>query len=106
MTNVIINDIQTQLEQSKGRIHSFESFGTQDGPGTRFVIFMQGCLFRCKYCHNRDTWDLKAGKVMTAHELLEEVLPYKPFFNASRGGVTCSRSCHRKSPRGDDGCRD
>ena len=88
MTQLIVNDMQTQLEQSRGRIHSFESFGTQDGPGTRFVIFTQGCLFKCKYCHNRDTWDLHAGKEMTAQELLNEVLPYQPFFKASRGGVT------------------
>ena len=44
-----------------GKIHSIETFGTVDGPGIRFVIFMQGCHLQCKYCHNRDTWNLNSG---------------------------------------------
>ena len=44
-----------------GKIHSYETFGTVDGPGIRFVIFMQGCCLKCKYCHNRDTWDINGG---------------------------------------------
>lgn len=71
-----------------GRIHSFETMGTVDGPGTRFVIFMQGCMFRCKYCHNVDTWDLEAGKLYSVSELITEILPYIPFIDASGGGVT------------------
>ena len=72
----------------KGKIHSLESFGTVDGPGIRFVVFMQGCPLRCLYCHNPDTWNPK-GKVkyqMTPGELLTEVLRYKSFI--ARGGVT------------------
>ncbi len=49
------------MEQRKARIHSFESFGAVDGPGIRFVIFMQGCSLKCKYCQNRDTWGLSGG---------------------------------------------
>ncbi len=72
----------------KGRIHSLESFGTVDGPGIRFVIFMQGCPLRCLYCHNPDTWDVNVepAYLMSAQELLEEVLKYKRFI--LNGGVT------------------
>ncbi len=71
-----------------GRIHSLESFGTVDGPGIRFVVFLQGCPLRCLYCHNPDTWDPKqTGKyLLSAEELLEEVLRYKSFI--AKGGVT------------------
>lgn len=72
----------------KGRIHSLESFGTVDGPGIRFVIFMQGCPLRCLYCHNPDTWNVRVepAYLMSAQELLEEVLRYKRFI--LNGGVT------------------
>ena len=53
------------MEQKKARIHSFESFGAVDGPGIRFVIFMQGCSLKCKYCQNRDTWNLQGGTEYT-----------------------------------------
>ncbi len=70
-----------------GEIHSFESFGTVDGPGIRFVVFLQGCPLRCLYCHNPDTWEKGRGSCrMTPEELLDEVLRYKRFI--ARGGVT------------------
>lgn len=73
-----------------GRIHSFESCGTVDGPGIRFITFFQGCLMRCLYCHNRDTWDTHGGKEVTVDELMKEVVTYRHFMNASGGGVTAS----------------
>lgn len=74
----------------KGNIHSLESFGTVDGPGIRFVVFLQGCPLRCLYCHNPDTWDIKTPGTysLTASELLEEVLKYRSFI--AKGGVTVS----------------
>lgn len=72
-----------------GRVHSFESFGTVDGPGIRFVLFLQGCPMRCKYCHNPDTWDFAGGKEYTAEEVAARVLKYKSYFTGG-GGVTVS----------------
>lgn len=74
----------------KGRVHSFESFGTVDGPGIRFVIFMQGCPLRCKYCHNRDTWSPSGGTEYTVDDLIKQVNRIKPYITASHGGVTVS----------------
>ena len=70
------------------RIHSIESFGTVDGPGIRFVIFMQGCALKCKYCHNRDTWDINSGTLVSADELIEKIERYKAYILPSGGGVT------------------
>lgn len=73
----------------KGFIHSFESFGTKDGPGIRFVLFTQGCPLRCLYCHNVDTWDINDKKfVMTPEEVMKEILKVKGFIKT--GGVTVS----------------
>lgn len=71
-----------------GRIHSFESFGTVDGPGIRFVVFMQGCPLRCLYCHNPDTWGA-GGTEYTVEEVVERALKYKNYFG-DKGGVTVS----------------
>ena len=73
-----------------GKIHSIETFGTVDGPGIRFVIFMQGCTLKCKYCHNRDTWNLNSGTPTSVNELVKEILNYKSYMDNSGGGVTVS----------------
>lgn len=74
----------------KGRIHSIETMGLMDGPGIRFVVFFQGCQLRCAYCHNPDTWNLNEGKKMTPKELLHKALRFRPYFQNSGGGITCS----------------
>lgn len=71
-----------------GRIHSVESFGTLDGPGIRYVLFLQGCGLRCKYCHNPDTWLSGGGKEMDSDEIISEILTYKNYIRS--GGVTLS----------------
>lgn len=69
-----------------GYIHSVESFGTVDGPGIRYVVFTQGCPLRCLYCHNPDTWELKAGTEMSVEEVLEGYRKNKEFYKT--GGIT------------------
>lgn len=71
------------------KIHSVESLGTVDGPGVRFVVFMQGCPMRCKYCHNPDTWEIAGGVERSAEEVAAEALRYKRYFG-KKGGVTVS----------------
>lgn len=72
----------------KGHIHSIETCGTVDGPGIRYVVFTQGCLLRCQYCHNADTWDIGKGNLMSTDEILSDLESYLPFINASGGGIT------------------
>ena len=69
-----------------GFIHSTESFGTVDGPGVRFVIFLQGCPMRCKYCHNPDTWKMNTGTVRSAQSLIQDYERNRAFY--ARGGIT------------------
>jgi pyruvate formate lyase activating enzyme len=73
-----------------GHVYSIETFGNVDGPGIRFILFLQGCTLRCKYCHNRDSWKVGAGKEMSIDEVMTEVLKYREFFDASGGGITVS----------------
>ena len=74
--------------QYYAKIHSIESFGTVDGPGIRFVLFLQGCHLQCKYCHNRDTWDMKGGEYKSLDDIFEKIKRYKNYMMLSGGGVT------------------
>ncbi len=72
-----------------GRIHSIETFGTVDGPGTRFVVFFKGCPMRCAYCHNPDTWELSGGEEMTVEDILDYYDKNKEFY-MNGGGLTAT----------------
>jgi len=70
-------------------IHSFETLGGLDGPGIRFIIFLQGCGLRCKYCHNPDTWNMSDGQPYNAYDICKKAVRYKNYFG-KKGGVTLS----------------
>ena len=74
-----------------GYVHSLESFGLVDGPGVRFVVFLQGCNLRCKFCHNPETWSCKGKNVeeWTAEKLFERIYRYRKYW-AKNGGITVS----------------
>ncbi len=72
-----------------GRLHSYETLGTLDGPGLRLVVFLQGCPLRCRYCHNPDTWSFTGGRVVTVAEVVQKAIRMKPYFGLT-GGVTLS----------------
>lgn len=73
--------------KSYAKVHSIESFGTVDGPGIRFVLFLQGCHLQCKYCHNRDTWDVNGGKFKSLDDIFDKIMRYKNYIYPN-GGVT------------------
>ncbi|MGM0548874.1 MAG: pyruvate formate-lyase-activating protein [Bacillota bacterium] len=75
---------------TEGYIHSLESLGTVDGPGIRFVVFTQGCPLRCQYCHNPDTWKLKAGTKVSTSTLIKKIIKIKPYLEGAGGGLTIS----------------
>ncbi len=72
-----------------GKIHSFQSLGAADGPGVRFIVFLQGCPYRCPYCHNPDTRPFSGGEEYTAEQIIEKVVRFKPYFSGG-GGLTVS----------------
>lgn len=76
-------------KQLVARVHSVDTFGTVDGPGVRYIIFLQGCPLRCNYCHNPDTWDVNDGNVKTIDEVIADIKKYFPFIKP-KGGVTVS----------------
>lgn len=73
----------------KGKVHSIQSLGTVDGPGIRFVVFLQGCPLRCKCCHNPDTWDFDKGNEYSPEEIVNKALRYREYFG-DKGGITLS----------------
>ena len=77
------------MSEIKGRIHSVESFGSADGPGVRYIVFLKGCNMRCQYCHNPDTWEKDGGEPMTPEEVLKKALRYKTYWK-EKGGITVS----------------
>ena len=77
------------MEKSLGKINSIQTLGTVDGPGVRFVVFMQGCNLRCGCCHNPDTWEMSGGKQYSAEELAQKAERYKEYFG-TEGGITVS----------------
>ena len=82
-------DYVPEGEFMNGYIHSTESFGSVDGPGVRFVIFVAGCPMRCQFCHNPDTWNMQVGEQKSADELLVQALRYRSYWKDG-GGITVS----------------
>ena len=78
------------LAVSEGWVHSTETFGTTDGPGIRYILFLSGCPLRCQYCHNPDTWHRKDGTLTAVDDILADIAKYRHFFARGRGGVTLS----------------
>ena len=76
-------------ENIKGRVHSFQSMGTVDGPGVRFVVFFQGCNLRCKCCHNPDTWSFSGGSEYSPSEIVKRAVRFREYFGET-GGITLS----------------
>lgn len=91
MTKKNISNISTKEDNLKyyAKVHSLETFGAVDGPGLRFILFLQGCHLQCKYCHNRDTWDINGGTYKSVDDIFNSILKYKNYITPN-GGVTVS----------------
>ncbi len=76
------------MKHSKGNIHNIETFGTFDGPGIRYVLFLQGCPFKCGFCHNRDSWSTKTNSLMSVDDVMQDYANYEAFYK--KGGITVS----------------
>ena len=72
-------------QEIKGKIHSVESFGSVDGPGVRYIVFLQGCHMRCKYCHNPETWAMEGGEELTAKEVFDKAYRYRNYWKKNGG---------------------
>ena len=77
------------MSQILGYIHSVETFGSADGPGVRYIVFLKGCNMRCKYCHNPDTWAKTDGELRSPEDVLKQALRYKNYWG-KKGGITVS----------------
>lgn len=85
--HIELSDLPTS--ETMLRVHSVESFGSVDGPGIRFVIFLKGCAMRCQYCHNPDTWDRAGGNLRSVDDILSQALRYRSYWG-EKGGITVS----------------
>lgn len=91
MAEMTLEGVDARPEDSAfalGRVHSIETMGTVDGPGIRFVVFVQGCPMRCAYCHNPDTWSVSGGTMVTVEHLMDEFQSNHEFYRS--GGITVS----------------
>ncbi|WFB34744.1 pyruvate formate-lyase-activating protein [Kiritimatiellota bacterium B12222] len=95
-----IEDLNRELcSAQQGYVHSIETGGTLDGPGIRFVLFLNGCPLRCQYCHNPDTWLLRHGKLTPTQDILKELESYASFLKRAKGGLTISGGEPLMQPR-------
>lgn len=85
--HIELSDLPTS--ETMLRVHSVESFGSVDGPGIRFVIFLKGCAMRCQYCHNPDTWDRAGDNLRSVDDVLSQALRYRSYWG-EKGGITVS----------------